>query len=55
METLTKISSTEEENETSTQNKDKKDTKPKFSTKRDPSVRMSYIVPEEISSEDLDS
>lgn len=52
METLTKIESTQDEEDKSTENK--KDTKPKFSTKRDPSVRMSYIVPEEISSEDID-
>ncbi len=55
METLTKIETTKkEEDESKEKESEKVITKTKFSTKRDPKLRMSYIVPEEIYPENID-
>jgi hypothetical protein len=55
METLTKIETTKkEEDESKEKESEKVITKTKFSTKRDPKQRMSYIVPEEIYPENID-
>ena len=49
METLTKIETTKkEEDDPIAIEPEKTNTKSKFSIKRDPKLRMSYIVPEEI-------
>ncbi|MBP7281472.1 MAG: hypothetical protein KBA66_07850 [Leptospiraceae bacterium] len=55
METLTKIEiSKVEEGDSKKNESDKINTKNRFSTKRDPKQRMSYIVPEEIYPENID-
>ncbi|MBK8396630.1 MAG: hypothetical protein IPL26_15525 [Leptospiraceae bacterium] len=55
MDTLTKIKNNEADEENSNKNElDKKNTKSRFSVKRDPKLRMSYVVPEEIYPENID-
>ena len=55
METLTKIETTKKEEDDSKEKESKKViTKSKISIKRDPKLRMSYIVPEEIYPENID-
>ena len=55
METLTKVETTKNEEDDSKEKESKKViTKSKISIKRDPKLRMSYIVPEEIYPENID-
>lgn len=55
METLTKIETSKiEEGDSNKKDSDTIITKNRFSTKRDPKQRMSYIVPEEIYPENID-
>ena len=55
METLTKIETTKQEDEElNKKDSEKVITKSKISIKRDPKLRMSYVVPEEIYPENID-
>jgi hypothetical protein len=55
METLTKIEITEKEaGELDGNESENVITKTKFSIRRDPKLRMSYVVPEEIYPENID-
>lgn len=55
METLTKLETTKKEEEDLAKNESERViTNSKISIKRDPKLRMSYVVPEEIYPENID-